>query len=236
MKRTKLSAWLLTVVVFLISLGVIYWVGVPLGNPDANVLLAVEVVLAAAFAMFVNAIAYPQSRIGDQTGLGAPSVSFTVAVVTLAIAGLAAAFVGLRHPMVAAWLAGIAAVAIVFRTLLTRFLTRLYWGAPIKNRPSVYTIWKVGLAEVAGKEMNEPFQERLSEVQALCASQPKVTAETSQKTAELDEEITRAVRELQGFVSEGELGKATASLDTIRDGLRRRIEILGSGKAPHKDV
>ena len=107
MKRTKLSAWLLTVVVFLISLGVIYWVGVPLGNPDANVLLAVEVVLAAAFAMFVNAIAYPQSRIGDQTGLGAPSVSFTVAVVTLAIAGLAAAFVGLRHPMVAAWLAGI---------------------------------------------------------------------------------------------------------------------------------
>lgn len=51
MKRTKLSAWLLTVVVFLISLGVIYWVGVPLGNPDANVLLAVEVVLAAAFAM-----------------------------------------------------------------------------------------------------------------------------------------------------------------------------------------
>ena len=88
MKRTKLSAWLLTVVVFLISLGVIYWVGVPLGNPDANVLLAVEVVLAAAFAMFVNAIAYPQSRIGDQTGLGAPSVSFTVAVVTLAIAGL----------------------------------------------------------------------------------------------------------------------------------------------------
>ena len=105
MKRTKLSAWLLTVVVFLISLGVIYWVGVPLGNPDANVLLAVEVVLAAAFAMFVNAIAYPQSRIGDQTGLGAPSVSFTVAVVTLAIAGLAAAFVGLRHPMVAAWLA-----------------------------------------------------------------------------------------------------------------------------------
>ena len=100
MKRTKLSAWLLTVVVFLISLGVIYWVGVPLGNPDANVLLAVEVVLAAAFAMFVNAIAYPQSRIGDQTGLGAPSVSFTVAVVTLAIAGLAAAFVGLRHPMV----------------------------------------------------------------------------------------------------------------------------------------
>lgn len=27
MKRTKLSAWLLTVVVFLISLGVIYWVG-----------------------------------------------------------------------------------------------------------------------------------------------------------------------------------------------------------------
>lgn len=232
MKRTKLSAWLLTVVVFLISLGVIYWVGVPLGNPDANVLLAVEVVLAAAFAMFVNAIAYPQSRIGDQTGLGAPSVSFTVAVVTLAIAGLAAAFVGLRHPMVAAWLAGIAAVAIVFRTLLTR----LYWGAPIKNRPSVCTIWKVGLAEVAGKEMNEPFQERLSEVQALCASQPKVTAETSQKTAELDEEITRAVRELQGFVSEGELGKATASLDTIRDGLRRRIEILGSGKAPHKDV
>ena len=231
MKRTKLSAWLLTVVVFLISLGVIYWVGVPLGNPDANVLLAVEVVLAAAFAMFVNAIAYPQSRIGDQTGLGAPSVSFTVAVV-----GLAAAFVGLRHPMVAAWLAGIAAVAIVFRTLLTRFLTRLYWGAPIKNRPSVCTIWKVGLAEVAGKEMNEPFQERLSEVQALCASQPKVTAETSQKTAELDEEITRAVRELQGFVSEGELGKATASLDTIRDGLRRRIEILGSGKAPHKDV
>ena len=229
MKRTKLSAWLLTVVVFLISLGVIYWVGVPLGNPDANVLLAVEVVLAAAFAMFVNAIAYPQSRIGDQTGLGAPSVSFTVAVVTLAIAGL-------RHPMVAAWLAGIAAVAIVFRTLLTRFLTRLYWGAPIKNRPSVCTIWKVGLAEVAGKEMNEPFQERLSEVQALCASQPKVTAETSQKTAELDEEITRAVRELQGFVSEGELGKATASLDTIRDGLRRRIEILGSGKAPHKDV
>ena len=225
MKRTKLSAWLLTVVVFLISLGVIYWVGVPLGNPDANVLLAVEVVLAAAFAMFVNAIAYPQSRIGDQTGLGAPSVSFTVAVVTLAIAGLAAAFVGLRHPMVAAWLAGIAAVAIVFRTLLTRFLT-----------PSVCTIWKVGLAEVAGKEMNEPFQERLSEVQALCASQPKVTAETSQKTAELDEEITRAVRELQGFVSEGELGKATASLDTIRDGLRRRIEILGSGKAPHKDV
>ena len=180
MKRTKLSAWLLTVVVFLISLGVIYWVGVPLGNPDANVLLAVEVVLAAAFAMFVNAIAYPQSRIGDQTGLGAPSVSFTVAVVTLAIAGLAAAFVGLRHPMVAAWLAGIAAVAIVFRTLLTRFLTRLYWGAPIKNRPSVCTIWKVGLAEVAGKEMNEPFQERLSEVQALCASQPKVTAETSQ--------------------------------------------------------
>ena len=138
--------------------------------------------------------------------------------------------------MVAAWLAGIAAVAIVFRTLLTRFLTRLYWGAPIKNRPSVCTIWKVGLAEVAGKEMNEPFQERLSEVQALCASQPKVTAETSQKTAELDEEITRAVRELQGFVSEGELGKATASLDTIRDGLRRRIEILGSGKAPHKDV
>ena len=233
MKRTKLSAWLLTVVVFLISLGVIYWVGVPLGNPDANVLLAVEVVLAAAF---VNAIAYPQSRIGDQTGLDAPSVSFTVAVVTLAIAGLAAAFVGLRHPMVAAWLAGIAAVAIVFRTLLTRFLTRLYWGAPIKNRPSVCTIWKVGLAEVAGKEMNEPFQERLSEVQALCASQPKVTAETSQKTAELDEEITRAVRELQGFVSEGELGKATASLDTIRDGLRRRIEILGSGKAPHKDV
>lgn len=63
-----------------------------------------------------------------------------------------------------------------------------------------------------------------------------MTAETSQKTAELDEEITRAVRELQGFVSEGELGKATASLDTIRDGLRRRIEILGSGKAPHKDV
>ena len=112
MKRTKLSAWLLTVVVFLISLGVIYWVGGPLGNPDANVLLAVEVVLAAAFAMFVNAIAYPQSRIGDQTGLGAPSVSFTVAVVTLAIAGLAAAFVGLRHPMVAAWLAGVAAVAI----------------------------------------------------------------------------------------------------------------------------
>ena len=148
---------------------------------------------------------------------------------TLAIAGLAAAFVGLRHPMVAAWLAGIAAVAIVFRTLLTRFLTRLYWGAPIKNRPSVCTIWKVGLAEVAGKEMNEPFQ-------ALCASQPKVTAETSQKTAELDEEITREVRELQGFVSEGELGKATASLDAIRDGLRRRIEILAPGKAPHKDV
>lgn len=195
MKRTKLSAWLLTVVVFLISLGVIYWVGVPLGNPDANVLLAVEVVLAAAFAMFVNAIAYPQSRIGDQTGLGAPSVSFTVAVVTLAIAGLAAAFVGLRHPMVAAW-----------------------------------------LAEVAGKEVTEPFQERLSEVQALCASQPKVTDATSQKTAELDEEITRNVRELQGFVSEGELGKATASLDAIRDGLRRRIEILGPGKAPHKDV
>ena len=232
MKRTKLSAWLLTVVVFLISLGVIYWVGVPLGNPDANVLLAVEVVLAAAFAMFVNAIAYPQSRIGDQTGLGAPSVSFTVAVVTLAIAGLAAAFVGLRHPMVAAWLAG----EIVFRTLLTRFLTRLYWGAPIKNRPSVCTIWKVGLAEVAGKEVTEPFQERLSEVQALCASQPKVTDATSQKTAELDEEITRNVRELQGFVSEGELGKATASLDAIRDGLRRRIEILGPGKAPHKDV
>lgn len=229
MKRTKLSAWLLTVVVFLISLGVIYWVGVPLGNPDANVLLA-------AFAMFVNAIAYPQSRIGDQTGLGAPSVSFTVAVVTLAIAGLAAAFVGLRHPMVAAWLAGVAAVAIVFRTLLTRFLTRLYWGAPIKNRPSVCTIWKVGLAEVAGKEVTEPFQERLSEVQALCASQPKVTDATSQKTAELDEEITRNVRELQGFVSEGELGKATASLDAIRDGLRRRIEILGPGKAPHKDV
>ncbi len=232
-RKNRSAAWGITAIVFALSFGVLWWLWDPLGEPDSHVLLAVELVFAVALAMLVNAVARPQSRIGDQTGLGAPSVSISVALVTLAVAGVALASVGLRHPVVGGVLAALAAASLVLRTVITRFLTRLFWGVPLDRHPEAVTFWKAEFAAIAGHVKNEPFLERLSEVQALCAAQPSCRKKVPEAARALDPGITAEVKRLREQAEAGDLGKAVASLDLIRDKLKTRLEACrGPQKTP----
>lgn len=227
---TRRKQWLsaaLMLVVFIATFLLVFCLGDPRGDPDRALLCCVTAVFSLSSAMLVRELIDPKRFMGDDTGLGAFSVSVGLSVLAMAVAGLAVAFAGLRHPVVAGCISAAALVLIVLHRLLAGLLAKLCWGVPIANHPSECAIWKARVANLISEEKNETTLRHLSELLVLCAKQPESPAGALKDKAlcAVNLEIDERLSELRASIEEGHsLSEINERIEALEKSLGERLK------------
>ena len=231
--RRRALSWVAGVAAAVAAFGLILFFADPRGNPDRGYLLWVTLVFSLAAGALVQSLLSPGDRIGGSAGLGSVPFAQGFSVVTLAVSGLAFAFLVLRHPVIAACISSLAAVGLVFHRPIVKAFVKICWGVPLFGRPCRCAVWKAELARLQAKEPNEAASAGLSELLVLCAKQPDAAAgadKTAQPgNAELDSRISGLILRLQELAGEGDVEMTLAEIERLKICLAERAKLSDQG-------